>query len=241
MDLQVLWPGPDGGQFLGAPGSIWPAIQERIVGLAKEHRSTLIFANNRRTVEKLAIRSTSWPRPNRPNKPRTRPAPAWFRPHHGSLSLEERRSTEEELKRGGRGRDLDGLPRARDRHGGRRPGLPGGIAGQHRPRLQRLGRAGHVVHGVSKGRLIAKTPRDLLETAALARAMVEGNIEQSEPCPMVALTSWPSRWSPAWDVTRPSSTWSAAVILLTICRPEVFERVLCLVSGRFPTGLTTRS
>ena len=45
--------------------------------------------------------------------------------------------------------------------------------------LQRVGRAGHVVHGVSKGRLIAKTPADLLETAALARAMLQGNIERS--------------------------------------------------------------
>ena len=43
--------------------------------------------------------------------------------------------------------------------------------------LQRVGRAGHLVGQTSKGRLIAKTPRDLLESAALARAMVEGRIE----------------------------------------------------------------
>ena len=43
--------------------------------------------------------------------------------------------------------------------------------------LQRVGRAGHVVRGVSKGRLIAKTPADLLESAALCRAMLQGEIE----------------------------------------------------------------
>ena len=40
-----------------------------------------------------------------------------------------------------------------------------------------MGRAGHVVHGVSKGRLIAKTSADLLESAALARCMLHGQIE----------------------------------------------------------------
>ena len=56
MDLQVLWPGPDEGRFLGPPGTIWPAIEERIMSLASSHRSTIIFANNRRTVEKLTAR-----------------------------------------------------------------------------------------------------------------------------------------------------------------------------------------
>src|SRR5271165_5739750 len=53
MDLQVLWPGPDEGRFLGPPGTIWPAIEERIVVLIEGHRSTIVFTNSRRTVEKL--------------------------------------------------------------------------------------------------------------------------------------------------------------------------------------------
>ena len=56
MDLQVIWPGPDEGRFLGPPGTIWPAIEERIVGLIDGHRSTIVFTNNRRTVEKLTSR-----------------------------------------------------------------------------------------------------------------------------------------------------------------------------------------
>ena len=44
------------GRMLGPPGSIWPAIEERLLALTAEHRSTIIFANNRRTVEKLTAR-----------------------------------------------------------------------------------------------------------------------------------------------------------------------------------------
>ena len=43
--------------------------------------------------------------------------------------------------------------------------------------LQRVGRAGHVVGRVSKGRLFAKTAGDLVETAALCRAMAQGEVE----------------------------------------------------------------
>ena len=43
--------------------------------------------------------------------------------------------------------------------------------------LQRVGRAGHLVGRVSKGRLIAKTASDLLESAALCRAMLRGEVE----------------------------------------------------------------
>ncbi len=56
MDLQVIWPGPDQGRFLGPPGTIWPAIEERIIGLIDGHRSTIVFTNNRRTVERLTGR-----------------------------------------------------------------------------------------------------------------------------------------------------------------------------------------
>ncbi len=52
-------------------------------------------------------------------------------------------------------------------------GSPGGVSRG----LQRVGRAGHVVGRVSKGRLIARTSSDLLESAALARAMVANEVE----------------------------------------------------------------
>ena len=82
--FEVLWPGPDEGRFLGPPGSIWPAIEERIVGLASGHRSTIIFANNRRTVEKLdgpaqragRDRGVGRVRPSIPRRPGSAPTTA---------------------------------------------------------------------------------------------------------------------------------------------------------------------
>lgn len=242
LDLRVLWPGPENGPALGPPGTIWPAIEERIISLASEHRSTIVFANNRRTVERLTARlnearadvgaSEDDPDPDA--------EPEWFRAHHGSLSLEERRATEEELK-GGR---LKGVVATASLELGIDMGevdlvcqveSPGNIARG----LQRVGRAGHVVHGVSKGRMIAKTPSDLLETAALARAMARGEIEPlrvprncldvlaQQVVACVAI----DRWSvpELFDLVRRAYPYAELPA-------EAFERVLRLVSGRYPTG-----
>lgn len=240
MDLKVLWPGPDGGPFLGPPGSIWPAIEDRIIGLAGAHRSTIIFANNRRTVEKLAARLNELADSTGPTETPDRPQAGWFRPHHGSLSLEERRSTEEELKRGG----LRGVISTASLELGIDMGdvdlvcqveSPGNVARG----LQRVGRAGHVVHGVSKGRLIAKTPPDLLETAALAQAMVAGRIESlrvPHGClDVLAQQVVACVAMDRWDVPRLFDLVRGAYPYRDL-PPDVFEGVLRLVSGRFPTG-----
>src|SRR5579875_2997709 len=91
-----------------------------------------------------------------------------FRPHHGSLSLEERRATEEALKQG----ELAAVVATASLELGIDMGAvdlvcqvesPGNVARG----LDRVGRAGHLVGRVSKGKLIAKTSGDLLESAAL--------------------------------------------------------------------------
>src|SRR5688572_31227005 len=45
--------------------------------------------------------------------------------------------------------------------------------------LQRIGRAGHELHAVSKGRIFPKFRADLLESAVVARAMRGGEIEET--------------------------------------------------------------
>ena len=73
----------------------------------------------------------------------------------------------------------DSLARARHRHGGGRSGVPGRVARECRSGVAASrGAPATWVRGVSKGRLIAKTPGDLLESAALCRAMLEGEIER---------------------------------------------------------------
>src|SRR5262249_49286218 len=108
-----------------------------------------------------------------------RAASPMFRAHHGSLSLEERRGTEAALKGG----ELPAVVATASLELGIDMGSVDLVCQVESPGsvtrgLQRVGRAGHVVHGVSKGRLIAKTPSDLLESAALCRAMGQGQIEE---------------------------------------------------------------
>jgi ATP-dependent Lhr-like helicase len=276
LDLRVVWPAsPD------APlpaGTVWPAIEYKLAALVGAHRSTIIFANNRRTVEKLTARLNEAvfgvqeapapdvePRalvrdgdaPSGPiaagrrslaansdlpiapladlDAPLIRP----FRAHHGSLNLDERRATEEALKRG----DLAAVVATASLELGIDMGAvdlvcqvesPGNVARG----LQRVGRAGHVVHGTSRGRMIAKTPADLLETAALARAMLDGRIEHlrvPKGClDVLAQQVIACVAMEPWDVPELFNLVRSAYPFHELSA-AAFESVLLLVSGRFPT------
>ncbi|MDR3618136.1 MAG: DEAD/DEAH box helicase [Paludisphaera borealis] len=240
IDLQVIWPSGGPAPVLGGPGTIWPAIEDRILGLVESHRSTIVFANSRRTVEKLTAKLNELVERDVESAVADEPPAAAFRAHHGSLSLDERRATEEMLKNA----DLRAVVTTASLELGIDMGevdlvcqveSPGNVARG----LQRVGRSGHLVGGTSKGRFIAKTPADLLETAALARAMLAGDIEPlhvprncldvlaQQVVACVAMDAWDA---PAlFDLIRrayPFSDLSA----------DAFERVLLLVSGRYPTG-----
>jgi len=241
IDLKVIWPASDRDGALGPPGSIWPAIEDRVLGLVEEHRSTIVFANNRRTVEKLTARLNELAtRDVERETSEGEDEPQPFRAHHGSLSLDERRSTEEMLKRA----ELKAVVSTASLELGIDMGevdlvcqveSPGNVARG----LQRIGRSGHLVGGVSRGRLIAKTPSDLLESAALARAMLAGDIEPlrvprncldvlaQQVVACVAMDRWDA--PELFDLVRrayPFAELSA----------DAFERVLMLVSGRYVTG-----
>jgi ATP-dependent Lhr-like helicase len=252
LDLEVTWPRTHGRPL--APGTIWPEIEERLLALVRDHRSTIIFANNRRTVEKLTSRLNAMADPLVDSeegiatdaKPEVSPAGGGFcegsrsfRAHHGSISLEERRATEEALKAG----NVPAVVATASLELGIDMGAvdlvcqvesPGSVARG----LQRVGRAGHVVRGVSKGRMIAKTPADLLECAALSRAMLQGAIEPlrvphncldvlaQQVIACVAMEPWDV---PAlFDLVRSAYPFHHL-------SPELFESVLQLISGRFPT------
>jgi ATP-dependent helicase Lhr and Lhr-like helicase len=248
LDLQVIWPRKLDRS--GVAGSIWPDIERELSSLVREHRSTIIFANNRRTVEKLTARlnemaasevEISGPSviPGLDDDDLTTADTNRFRAHHGSISLEERRATEQALKQG----DLAAVVATASLELGIDMGAvdlvcqvesPGNVARG----LQRVGRAGHVVRGVSKGRLIAKTPADLLESAALCRAMERGDIEHlrvpvccldvlaQQVIACVAMEPWDV---PAlYDLVRGAYPFHGL-------SAESFENVLRLISGRFPT------
>src|SRR5439155_5337013 len=105
LDLQVVVPiedmrepGMSEGQSPGhdLPGtgsegsqqSIWPSIYPELLRLVEEHRSTILFVNNRRLAERLALRLNELAEKE------------IARAHHGSLARERRVEIEELLKAG---------------------------------------------------------------------------------------------------------------------------------------------
>jgi ATP-dependent Lhr-like helicase len=178
LDLEVGLPAnPEPG------ASVWPAIEGRLASLIDEHRSTIVFTNNRRVAERLTARLNEREEltgavEEVEGEASEDPNPAVVS-HHGSLSLDRRRGVEEALKAG----RIKAVVATASLELGIDMGAvdlvcqvesPGSVARG----LQRVGRAGHLVGARSRGRLLAKTTGDLLESAALARAMTAGEVER---------------------------------------------------------------
>ena len=70
--------------------SIWPAIYPKLLELVEEHRSTIVFVNNRRGAERLALRlndlARSAPRRRRPSSRSPAPTTARWRARSGRSS-----------------------------------------------------------------------------------------------------------------------------------------------------------
>ncbi|GIW88891.1 MAG: DEAD/DEAH box helicase [Isosphaeraceae bacterium] len=231
LDLLVHAPRP-----ASPGGSVWPEIEADLLAQIGQHRSTLIFANNRRVVERLAAALNQ-----RAAESDADPVDLLARPHHGSLSPEVRRATESALK--------DGRLRAVVATASLELGIdmaavdlvcqvesPGSVARA----LQRVGRAGHVVGSVSRGRIYAKSLADLLESAALVRAMRRGEVEQLRVptnCLDVlaqqvvsCVAQGPTDVLALYDLVRSAYPYAQLPLV-------AFEDVLRMVSGRF--GLET--
>ena len=179
LDLQVVMPledmrepGTSEGLSLG-PGSegqasIWPSIYPELLRLVQEHRSTILFVNNRRLAERLALRLNELAQSE------------IARAHHGSLAREQRIEIEELLKAG----EIPCLVATSSLELGIDMGAVDLVLQVESPKsvargLQRIGRAGHELGAVSKGRIFPKFRADLLESAVVAERMLEGAIEET--------------------------------------------------------------
>ncbi len=184
LDLEICVPvedmtEPDSGGELaptadgaGTQRSIWPAIYPALLELVNEHRSTIVFVNNRRGAERLAMRL------NELASERAGRAVVIARAHHGSLSREERKAVEELLKAG----EIPCIVATSSLELGIDMGAVDLVVQVESPKavatgLQRIGRAGHGVGEVSKGRIFPKFRGDLLEATVVAERMRAGAIE----------------------------------------------------------------
>jgi ATP-dependent Lhr-like helicase len=147
-------------------GSIWPAIYPELLRLIREHHSTIVFVNNRRSAERVALRLNELAESE------------IARAHHGSLAREERQVVEELLKAG----EIPCIVATSSLELGIDMGAVDLVLQVESPKsvaagLQRIGRAGHGVGEVSRGRIFPKFRADLLECAVLVARMREGAIE----------------------------------------------------------------
>jgi ATP-dependent Lhr-like helicase len=175
-------PGPDPLQPLAGGestrSSIWPAIYPELLELVQAHNSTIVFVNNRRAAERVALRLNELAAARQEGADASGTPVEIARAHHGSLAREERTKVEELLKAG----ELPCLVATSSLELGIDMGAVDLVLQIESPKsvargLQRIGRAGHGVGEVSRGRIFPKFRGDLLECAVVARRMHEGLIE----------------------------------------------------------------
>ncbi len=167
LDVKVVVPLEDMREP-GETGSIWPSIYPEILELVKAHRSTIVFVNNRRLAERLALRLNDLAESE------------IARAHHGSIAREQRLEIEELLKKG----EIPCLVATSSLELGIDMGAVDLVVQVESPKsvargLQRVGRAGHELGAVSRGRIFPKFRADLLESAVVVERMKAGAIEET--------------------------------------------------------------
>ena len=175
LDLKVVVPLEDMREP-GESGSIWPSIYPEILELVRQHRSTIVFVNNRRLAERLALRLNELANEDVEDGERREIA----RAHHGSLAREQRLEIEELLKKG----EIPCLVATSSLELGIDMGAVDLVVQVESPKsvargLQRVGRAGHELGAVSRGRIFPKYRADLLESAVVVERMKAGAIEET--------------------------------------------------------------
>ena len=150
-----------------ASNELWDSIYERLAQLVAQHRSTLVFTNTRRMAERIAHHLGE--RIGEDN----------VAAHHGSLSRKLRLAAERKLKEG----QVRVLVATASLELGIDVGFVDLVVQINSPRsiavaLQRVGRSGHWRGAVPKGRFFATTRDDLMECAALARAIKLGDLDR---------------------------------------------------------------
>lgn len=223
------------GSAAGDPArtSLWPHVEERLVDLISDRQATLVFVNSRRLAERLTARLNDvWAE-------RTETQEVLARAHHGSVSKEQRRIIEEDLKAG----RLPAVVATSSMELGIDMGAIDLVVQVESPPsvasgLQRIGRAGHHVGAVSHGVFFPKYRGDLVHTAVVAERMRQGGIEAltvpRNPLDVLAQQVIAAVAMDTW-----SNTDLLAVMRNTASFAELTDRAweatLDMLSGRYPS------
>ena len=145
---------------------VWDELYNRLAVLIEQHRTTLVFVNTRRMAERVSRHLSE------------RIGAALVTSHHGSLAKEHRLDAEQRLKRG----ELRALVATASLELGIDIGDVNLVCQLGSPRaiatfLQRVGRSGHTVGGLPKGRLFPTSRDELVECAALLDSVRRGELD----------------------------------------------------------------
>ncbi len=151
-------------------GDQWKDIYDRLAELIRAHRTTLVFVNTRRLAERAAHQISE------------RLGKEHVASHHGSLSKERRLLLEQRLKAG----EMKALVATASLELGIDIGSVDLVCQLESPRsvstfLQRVGRSGHALGLTPRGRLFPTTRDELVECAALVRAVRAGRLDRLYP------------------------------------------------------------
>ncbi|HEY4592987.1 MAG TPA: DEAD/DEAH box helicase, partial [Thermoanaerobaculia bacterium] len=165
LDLRVEVP-PSSPLEAVMPTEVWAEIYDRLAALIAEHRTTLVFTNTRRMAERVTRHLSE------------RLGEEKVASHHGSLSKEARLESERRLKAG----ELSALVATASLELGIDIGSVDLVCQLGSTRsiatlLQRVGRSGHHLGGLPKGRIFPLTRDELVECAALLDAVRRGELD----------------------------------------------------------------
>ena len=174
-DLDVAIEVPSDELSSVTTNGMWSEIFDKLAAHAQNHRSTLVFVNTRRLVEKISFELAA------------RLGSEHVAAHHGSLSRTLRLDAEQRLKNGEikiliatasleLGIDIGDIDLVCQISSTRAVAVA----------MQRIGRAGHWRGAIPKGRLFATTRDDLMEQAALVRKLRAGELDQLQIPPQPA-------------------------------------------------------
>ncbi|MBK5293016.1 MAG: DEAD/DEAH box helicase [Acidobacteriia bacterium] len=171
MDLRIMTPRDELGPV--ATNEMWGDLYDQMADLIVAHRTSLVFVNTRRLAERVSHHLTQ--------RLRERIGENAVLPHHGSLSRELRMEAEQQLKKG----HLRAVVATASLELGIDIGTADLVIQVGSPRsiavaLQRIGRSGHSLGALPKGRVIASTRDELVECAALVRAIHERELDRLE-------------------------------------------------------------
>ena len=146
---------------------VWEQVYDRLAELIEAHATTLIFVNTRRLAERVTRHLSE------------RLDERLVSAHHGSLAREHRLDAEQRLKRG----ELKALVATASLELGIDIGDVDLVCQIGSPRsiasfLQRVGRSGHAVDGMPKGRLFPLSRDDLVECTALLDSVGRGELDR---------------------------------------------------------------